>query len=256
MVITWGITGLILAAYLSVSTCLLLWKRKKTFLVLTGILVFLGFAIPTLDPACEARQRMFCCQNLKTIAVAISAYEQVHGHLPRPWMSSASGEPLLSWRVAILPYLGEQKLYDSINKEKKWNHPDNAKIANQMPTVFRCPAARSQSKWWTTGKVTSYVGVIGKHTAWAADSDRLSADFEDSDCPQILVIESPENQLNWMSPSDPTIDVFLKTSIFVSPHNGCLHAVQRDGSTKLFSSEYVSSEQLVKYLTVVKTVRE
>jgi hypothetical protein len=43
------------------------------------------------------------------VARALLAYHDTHGRLPPPDLRGRDGTPLLSWRVAILPQLGEQK---------------------------------------------------------------------------------------------------------------------------------------------------
>ena len=55
----------------------------------------------------------------------------------------ASGKPLQSWRVLILPYLGAdaKALYDKINLDEPWDSEANAAFHSQVPDVFRCPSA-------------------------------------------------------------------------------------------------------------------
>ena len=43
----------------------------------------------------------------------------------------------LSWRVLLLPYLGEKDLYDRFNLTEPWNSPVNIALVNQMPEVYQ-----------------------------------------------------------------------------------------------------------------------
>ena len=46
--------------------------------------------------------------NLQQIAIAFQAYEDDNHHFPAAAIYDKDGVPLLSWRVALLPYLGER----------------------------------------------------------------------------------------------------------------------------------------------------
>jgi hypothetical protein len=47
--------------------------------------------------------------------------------------------PLLSWRVAILPYIGEADLFAEFDLTKPWDAAPNLALLNRMPEVFRSP---------------------------------------------------------------------------------------------------------------------
>src|SRR5262249_29159759 len=44
--------------------------------------------------------------------------------------------PLLSWRVAILPYIGQRALYQRFRLNEPWDSKHNKKLLAQMPKVF------------------------------------------------------------------------------------------------------------------------
>ena len=48
-----------------------------------------------------------------------------------------AGKPLLSWRVHLLPLLGEKKLYKEFHLDEPWDSDHNKKLIAQMPEVFR-----------------------------------------------------------------------------------------------------------------------
>ena len=93
--------------------------------------------------------------DLRTIGTALSAYEQANGSFPPAALTDASGKPLLSWRVLLLPYLGEDALYRQFDLTKAWDDPANKALLTKMPAVFRSSTARKGS---TT---TAYAGVGG-----------------------------------------------------------------------------------------------
>jgi hypothetical protein len=67
-------------------------------------------------------------EELKRIQVALSRYEQKHGHFPPPAICSDTGAPLLSWRVALLPYMGEEQLYGKFRLDEPWDSDHNLQV--------------------------------------------------------------------------------------------------------------------------------
>ena len=45
--------------------------------------------------------------------------------------------PLLSWRVAILPFIGEQNLYNRFRLDQPWDSPHNIALLPLMPALGR-----------------------------------------------------------------------------------------------------------------------
>src|SRR5262249_35814183 len=65
----------------------------------------------------------------------LHAYFDVNQRLPAN-VYGPNGEPLLSWRVHLLPYLEQDNLYKQFNMKEAWDGPNNKKLLEQMPKVF------------------------------------------------------------------------------------------------------------------------
>jgi hypothetical protein len=76
--------------------------------------------------------------NLEQIVRALVNYESASARFPAAYIGPI-GSPLLSWRVAILPYLGYSTLFNQFDLTKPWNDPANLPLLSQMPAVFRSP---------------------------------------------------------------------------------------------------------------------
>jgi RNA polymerase sigma factor (sigma-70 family) len=75
--------------------------------------------------------------NLKRIGLAMVNYQSAEGHYPPAAIMSKDGKPLLSWRVAILPYLeGFEALYKEFRLDEAWDSPHNMALLVRMPSVF------------------------------------------------------------------------------------------------------------------------
>jgi hypothetical protein len=76
--------------------------------------------------------------NLKIIGLAVHGYHDFKKRLPSA-VTDATGKPLLSWRVAILPYMDGEDLYKEFDLEQPWDHPTNKKLIAKMPKYFAVP---------------------------------------------------------------------------------------------------------------------
>jgi len=54
---------------------------------------------------------------------------------PAQALRSKEGIPLLSWRVAILPYIGQKALYEQFRLDEPWNSEHNGKLLERIPDV-------------------------------------------------------------------------------------------------------------------------
>ena len=61
--------------------------------------------------------------------MAVANYHETFGSFPPAFVNGPDGTPWHSWRVLILPYLQQQKLYESYNFAEPWNGPNNRTLA-------------------------------------------------------------------------------------------------------------------------------
>lgn len=106
----------------------------------TGLAVDLvkATAVPMTELA-RAYRRVASLARLHTIAAALLAYQEEHGTLPPAYSVDLRGKPLHSWRVLILPYLGEEELYSKFALNEPWDSETNAPLQNEAPNVYRRP---------------------------------------------------------------------------------------------------------------------
>jgi hypothetical protein len=98
--------------------------------------------------------------RLKKLAAAFDAYHAEHGHYPPAATAAKDGTPLLSWRVALLPHLGEKKLYDEFRKDEPWDSLHNKKLIARMPDVFNRPFAYPKNYGRTNTQVVTGPGTL------------------------------------------------------------------------------------------------
>ena len=83
--------------------------------------VAIALLLPAVQSAREAARRAQCVNNLKQIGLAFHNYHSANNAFPRAAITDKQGKPLLSWRVAILPYIGQQGLYNRFNLDEPWD---------------------------------------------------------------------------------------------------------------------------------------
>src|SRR5271168_2390619 len=74
--------------------------------------------------------------KMHQIGLAIACYEQTHGRFP-PAAIEKNGKPLLSWRVAILPFMDENALYVQFHLDEPWDSAHNLDVAKAVPFNFQ-----------------------------------------------------------------------------------------------------------------------
>jgi hypothetical protein len=79
--------------------------------------------------------------NLNQIGIAMHNFQSTNGRFPAVAVKPNDRQPLLSWRVMLLPYLGEDKLYGQFRLDEPWDSANNKRLLTPMPKVFADPAA-------------------------------------------------------------------------------------------------------------------
>jgi hypothetical protein len=151
----------------------------------------------------DAANRTTAVNNFHQVNLAlINTAEVAGGQLPGPAIYDAkTGEPLLSWRVAILPQIEQNDLYTKIHLNERWDSQHNRQFWNQMPKQFELPGhnAGSGNTFLQTFK--------GPGTAFPVGKGLKLASFTDGRSNTVLIAEA-NAAVNWMAP-DSRLDARL-----------------------------------------------
>ena len=109
-------------------------------------------------------QRAATVNNLKNLAIALLNYQSASKKFPTRATFNADGKPLLSWRVLVLPFLGqeEEKLFEEFHLDEPWDSDHNRKLIARMPAVFKNPRIDKPG-------MTNYLAVVGKECMFDVD---------------------------------------------------------------------------------------
>jgi RNA polymerase sigma factor (sigma-70 family) len=164
--------------------------------------------------------------NLKAIAKAMHQYHDLHDTLPTAAIYSKDGKPLLSWRVALLPMLGHEKLYLQFRLDEPWDSPHNKKLIDQTPDVFAPVRAGAGPR-----HLTAYQVFTGKDTLFEGMRGIRLQDVADGTVCTILVVEA-HNEVPWTRPEDISYDPSKALPKFGAVPKDGFHVLMADGSVR------------------------
>ena len=103
-----------------------------------------------------AKTRRQSVDNLNQIVLALHSHHDTYKFLPPAAIcSKKDGKPLLSWRVAILPFIGEEELFKQFKLDEAWDGPHNKKLMEKMPRIYASVDERDPFRRWP-GKALDY----------------------------------------------------------------------------------------------------
>ncbi len=79
--------------------------------------------------------------HFKQVMLAVHNYNSANGHFPPKAIFGSDGQPKLSWRVALLPWLDQNDLFQAFHMDEPWDSPHNKGLIARMPEVFATPVS-------------------------------------------------------------------------------------------------------------------
>jgi hypothetical protein len=221
-------------------------RQRSTFGCAAGvifglIMFFLCFGLlPALvgPPGADtdAVRRIACGNNLDTIATAMSLYEGDHGCFPPAYTTGADGNRLHSWRTLLLPYLGEETLWESFELDEPWDSESNQTWHDVPLSMYQCPADSSGSP-----TDTNYVMIVGGEGLFDGGEPHKAVDVSDGVSQTILLVEVTGSGIHWMEPEDlqwDEIDFTINGSKSIrSEHEGGAHVMMCDGMVEFIAED-------------------
>jgi Protein of unknown function (DUF1559)/Hint domain len=146
------------------------------------------------------RRNLLREENLKQMMAAVLRYTDDHnGQLP-PVIVYSNDEPkqkLYSWRVELLPYLGETTLYNRFHRDEPWDSAHNLALArDNMPAIYRTPGKPADPG------MTSYKFFTGPGSFLHNKEQPYFPDV-----PNVLGVVEAAKPVFWSKPEDIPFDI-------------------------------------------------
>jgi hypothetical protein len=97
----------------------------------------------------DAEARAQAKERLKAVGLALHEYDSAYQQLPagvacKPNKEHPTGVGL-SWRVQLLPYLGQEGLFKEFKLDEPWDSEHNKALVPKMPEVFASPGKEARA---------------------------------------------------------------------------------------------------------------
>jgi RNA polymerase sigma factor (sigma-70 family) len=200
---------------------------------------------PTQPPQPSAEERLrnaaqwtISKNNLKQIMLAMYNYYEVNGHFPQN-ITDKDGKPLLSWRVAILPFIEQSELYEKFKLAEPWDSESNKKLLAAMPKLYGAVfATKNDTK-------TYYQVFAGTGTPFEPGKKVRLVDITDGTSNTLGVVEAGP-PVEWSKPADIPYDPKQPLPKIEKPFKTVFNVAVMDGSVRSFRPDL--EEKLLRLL--------
>lgn len=192
------------------------------------------------------RQRADDQQRLRQILLGMHNYYDVYKAFPPAKRHrDENAKPLLSWRVHILPFVGEQVLYNEFHLDEPWNSEHNLKLIEKMPDVYASDASAVAQDALPAGRTTT-LAPVGEGTIFGQDKATQFLHVIDgtSNTVAVLIVD-PERAVPWTAPRDFQFDSNDPLKGVRIGDDAQWHCAFADGSTHVLPAD-INAETVLR----------
>ena len=206
--------------------------------------IAIALLLPAVQSAREAARRTQSMNNLRQISLAMLNYEATFRKLPPRAIFDKQGKPLLSWRVAILPFVEYDTLYRQFHLDEPWDSEHNKKLIAAMPPIYRNPSSGAPPG------MATYLAVCGKGLMFDGTEGRTMADIRDGLSHTIMLVEANDDRaVPWTKPDDWECDPQRPLAGLGTARPGGFNVAFADGSVH-FISKTIDPKVFYALLTI------
>jgi hypothetical protein len=178
----------------------------------------------------EARARTI--DNLMRIGLAMQSLAAANqGRFPSAAIRK-DGKPLLSWRVALLPFLDMHfgaRLYRKFHLDEPWHSAHNKALLEEMPPEYEAVVHKDRAP-----QCTYYQVLFGPGTLFDGDEGTRIADVTDGVGWTVMVVEAAE-PVPWTKPEDVPYDMTMPVPKLGGQFEDGFYVAFADGSARFLS---------------------
>ncbi len=181
--------------------------------------------------------------QLRQTALAFHNYTDAYGKFPPHSIRDENGKAMFSGRVALLPFMEQNNLYQLLRLDEPWDSPHNSQFTSYVVPTFQ-----------GTGELRTSTAIrfpVYPNSLWDDNANAKGfADITDGTSNTIFAIYAPPAaEINWGNPEpwkissrDPMADVFGdREEVTVA---------MMDGSSRVLKKSEMTNEKLKAMLTI------
>lgn len=210
--------------------------------IVIGVVALLGCAgvvvvglIFVAPKARETSTRRETQDNLKRLALAVHFYMDMNNRLPPAALTEPNqpnGRRLLSWRVAILPYMEQDALYKRFKLDEPWDSPNNLPLLQEMPKAFQPPAdpqpGRTHFRVFVGGPKPDRPRALFE---WEQQRSVGIGGITDGTSNTLMIVEAAD-AVEWTKPDDFDFDPDAPLPKLGIPGHSTFNVALADGSVR------------------------
>jgi hypothetical protein len=182
-----------------------------------------------------AKNRKQVPGQLRKIGFALHSYHDTYNLFPAAAITDKNGKALLSWRVAILPFLGEKKLYEQFKLNEPWDSKHNKALLKKMPKVY-APVSRKARD----AHVTFFRPFVGNGAAFEPNRGVRISEVTDGTSNTFFVVEAGE-AVPWTKPDELPYNPKKALPKLGAMFTDGFYALYMDGSVRLIKKKVDAS---------------
>lgn len=191
----------------------------------------------------SASARAASANNLKQLGLAMHNYHDAIGRFPAAAICDRKGKPLLSWRVAILPYVEQDALYREFKLDEPWDSEHNKKLLDKYPKVYAVPGTDDAAN-----RATRYRVFTGKGCGFNQLQSARITEITDGTSNTVMIVTTAD-AVPWTKPDDLVFDSKADVKKLLLWQGGATQFGFFDGSVRTMS-EKISETTLKALITM------
>jgi len=217
-----------------------------SLLAVTGLISLFGLVIAT-DVGGGPTPELMSNAQLASVHNALHKYVKEYGQYPSDIINS-EGQPVLSWRVELLPFLGLEDYKNEFDLQQPWDADRNKRLSHGF---FEYKSSRLESE----EAVAHYLAPDGEflsdglHTVLSNGQFCRPEEITDDPASTILLIEVATDQgVNWTQPKDFQVDPLNPKAGLDFEGDGVMVCLV-NGKTRRLPAE-ITDEELLGLFTI------
>lgn len=174
--------------------------------------------------------------KLSQILFGCIRFEAKNRKFPATGTKDADGQPLLSWRVHILPHVDQMELYNQFHLDEPWDSEHNMTLIAKMPDLYCHTDMKATDGKTVFLGIAGEGGVLGTLQKEKAGENGFGKIVDGSSNTALAVVVEPSAAVIWSKPADLEADDGEKTVEMTDENEGGTTVGLTDGSVHVFES--------------------